>query len=104
MAYAWPGNVRELENAMEHAFVRCDGTVIQPEALPLDIRQTKGQEFKKSFDQRDLNIGDLKKEILLKVLNETNWNPNESARKLNISRATFYRWLKKYNIKREFVS
>lgn len=104
MAYAWPGNIRELENAMEHAFVKCDGTVIQPEALPLDIRQAKGQEFKKSFDQRDLNIGDLKKEILLKVLNETNWNPNESARKLNISRATFYRWLKKYNIKREFVS
>jgi len=104
MAYSWPGNVRELENAMEHAFVRCDGTVIQPEVLPLDIRQGKSQEFKKSFDQRDLNIGDLKKEILLKVLNETKWDPNESARKLNISRATFYRWLKKYDIKREFVS
>ena len=103
-AYSWPGNVRELENCIEHAFVRCDTTIIQPEILPLDIRQAKSGEFKKSFDQKDLNIGDLKKEILLKVLNETDWNPSESAKKLNISRATFYRWLKKYRLKREFVS
>jgi transcriptional regulator with GAF, ATPase, and Fis domain len=100
----WPGNVRELENAIEHAFVKCDGTVIRPEDLPTDLRQNKHQDIKRSLDQisasKDINMGELKKGLILKVLNETDWNPAEAAKKLNISRATYYRWIQKYNIKR----
>ncbi|MEM1029559.1 MAG: sigma 54-interacting transcriptional regulator [Myxococcota bacterium] len=33
-AHRWPGNVRELRNALEHAYVMCDGPVIGPEHLP----------------------------------------------------------------------
>jgi PAS domain S-box-containing protein len=34
IAYHYPGNVRELENAIEHAFVMCDGEMILPDCLP----------------------------------------------------------------------
>jgi len=34
MRHDYPGNVRELENAIEHAFVVCGGSVIEREDLP----------------------------------------------------------------------
>ena len=34
MLYDWPGNVRELENAIEHAFVLCQGDLIRLHCLP----------------------------------------------------------------------
>ncbi|MEW6380102.1 MAG: sigma 54-interacting transcriptional regulator [bacterium] len=115
-AYSWPGNVRELENAIEHAFVKCEGTIIGLENLPLEIiHQQKNREYPvrpvdtPPIDQQqgikqDLSLNDVKKDILLKVLKDTDWDTDESARILKISRATFYRWLKKYNISRNPVS
>jgi PAS domain S-box-containing protein len=38
MDYAWPGNVRELQNAVQFAIVRCKGKVIQPDDLPLELK------------------------------------------------------------------
>jgi PAS domain S-box-containing protein len=37
MLWHWPGNVRELENAIEHAFVLCQGELIQLQDLPRNL-------------------------------------------------------------------
>jgi PAS domain S-box-containing protein len=37
MSHSFPGNVRELENAIEHAFVVCGGSVIEVSDLPSQI-------------------------------------------------------------------
>ena len=39
MDYEWPGNVRELENAIEHAFIKCRGSLLQPDCLPTLLQQ-----------------------------------------------------------------
>ena len=104
-AYSWPGNVRELENAIEHAFVKCEGTIIIPENLPMELHQTKTKEhIRRPSAQKDLSLSNLKKDVLIKALKDTDWDTDESAKILKISRATFYRWLKKYNISRNSVS
>lgn len=35
LAYSWPGNVRELENTLERASLLSNGSIIQPEDLPI---------------------------------------------------------------------
>ncbi len=40
MAYPWPGNVRELKNAVEHAVIRCRGSVLRVEDLPPELAST----------------------------------------------------------------
>lgn len=42
--YHWPGNVRELENAIEHAFVLCEGEYIGIEDLPREIAESVSSE------------------------------------------------------------
>jgi two-component system, NtrC family, response regulator AtoC len=37
--YPWPGNVRELANFMERAMIFCRGGVLDPEALPGEMRR-----------------------------------------------------------------
>jgi DNA-binding NtrC family response regulator len=39
--YPWPGNIRELSNAIQRAILFCDGEIITPADLPLDITQPK---------------------------------------------------------------
>jgi Nif-specific regulatory protein len=38
-AYSWPGNVRELENCIERLVVLSRGDMVEPEDLPLSIRE-----------------------------------------------------------------
>jgi len=34
----WPGNVRELQNVIQFALVKCRGTRIKPEHLPIVLQ------------------------------------------------------------------
>ena len=37
--HTWPGNIRELQNVISSAYAMCEGEIIQPENLPLQIAQ-----------------------------------------------------------------
>jgi two-component system response regulator PilR (NtrC family) len=41
--YHWPGNIRELENLIERAIVLDANELLSPEALPLTLREPRGQ-------------------------------------------------------------
>ncbi len=45
-------------------------------------------------------LEEIEKEYILKALNETGWKVTQSARLLGCSRATLYRKIKEYGLKR----
>jgi DNA-binding NtrC family response regulator len=99
MDYSWPGNVRELENAIEHAVVVTEGTVILPNALPV-LAQVQNLDQKPVVDTAK-SLDQIEKEHILSVLNKTKGNISKAAKTLGINRVTLYRKLKEYNIKTE---
>jgi transcriptional regulator of acetoin/glycerol metabolism len=102
MDYNWPGNVRELENAIEHAFVVCNREQIEPYDLPVELRQTRyrqiGKEELNRSVSRSYRRAKIDKEELLEILNESDWNKAEAARRIGISRTAVWKYMKKYRI------
>jgi PAS domain S-box-containing protein len=91
MLYSWPGNIRELEHAIEHAIIVSTSSIINLNNLPSNL--TAAVSIAPSPSIR--NEG---REEILQALRKTAWNKAKAARLLGISRQTFYRKIKKYNI------
>ena len=93
LLYGWPGNVRELQNAVERAVALCAGSLIQLEDLPFALRKSvsrpNGRDDIQPLDQMERNY-------ILAALEMTGGNKRLAAEKLNISLASIYRKLNKY--------
>jgi PAS domain S-box-containing protein len=96
--YPWPGNVRELEHVIEHAFVRCDKTSILAKHLPHNVTEHKTSDIIKAGVKSGLSKDEIEKDILLNALEELGWNLGMVMQKLNISRPTLWRKMKKYGL------
>jgi Nif-specific regulatory protein len=94
-SYGWPGNIRELRNCIDRAVVLGDGEVIQPEDLPPNIRNQKGQ-----VPAPAGSLEHLERESIWRTLKNTKWRKSEAARLLGISRQTLDNKIKKYKIRK----
>jgi transcriptional regulator with GAF, ATPase, and Fis domain len=106
MDYHWPGNIRELANAVEHAFVLCDGREIVIEDLPLEIRHTNAGSMDAAPPLPSVPPAvsvsrpghRLTRERLVAILQAAGWNKAEAARQTGLSRASIWKYMKKWNI------
>ena len=104
MDYSWPGNIRELANAIEHAFVLCSGRQIELADLPFEIREldTVSRPVEKEdriYDKRPARHAyKLTREKLIDLLNDSQWNKAEVARRVGLSRASIWKYMKKWEI------
>ncbi len=104
MDYSWPGNIRELANAIEHAFVLCSGRQIDLGDLPIEIRdqnivpQALEKERQTLARKKTGNVSPLTKEELIELLRDSNWNKAQVARRVGLSRASIWKYMKKWNI------
>ncbi len=89
--HSWKGNIRELKNVIERAMILCDGE-LRPEFLPLEF--TLGQEE----DSGSLELAEIEKRHIKKVLTITKSNKAEAARLLHIGLNTLYRKIETYNL------
>lgn len=95
--HSWPGNVRELRNAIERAVVVCDGELIRPEHLPVDLQHTAGSAPSISV-QLGKPIKEIEKEVILENLEYMGGNKTKTASVLGVSLKTLHNKLKKYGV------
>lgn len=98
MNYDWPGNVRELKNIMEYLSNIVEGEEVQLSDLPdhIVLRSAKG------YDTWSLDkiMEEYEKRVLSNMIKDefSVEDKEKLADTLQISRATLYRKLKKYNL------
>jgi two-component system nitrogen regulation response regulator NtrX len=102
MGYSWPGNVRELRNFTEKLFVFCSGRNVSREEMTklLSGSTLDGQSIDEGIPSLSEARSQAEREAILKALTANEWNYEETARDLFISRATLFAKVKQYSIKR----
>jgi len=105
-AYPWPGNVRELENVIERATILANGATIDIDHLPAEIQAPSPDHLPSSTvaavaapePHRIYPLHVLEKGHILRALELNDWNIQSTAAQLQISRATLYRKIAKYDL------
>ena len=102
VVYRWPGNVRELENVVERVVVltrdRDVGIADLPEFLQPDPNPVEAINL--DLPPNGICFGALEKEVLLRALEQSNWNQSMAARYLGMSRKTLVYRMHKHNLLR----
>jgi len=92
LAHSWPGNVRELENVIEHAIIIAKQEKILPKDLPQYLLQQPLP------TKQLISLQDHEKNLIMKTLEETDWNKHQTAKRLKINRSTLYGKMKRYGL------
>ncbi|MFZ5451196.1 MAG: sigma 54-interacting transcriptional regulator [Thermodesulfobacteriota bacterium] len=93
MDYDWPGNVRQLENAVNHAVIIAQDDVLRRRHLPRFLKEAGDEPVSTS-------LADNERRLILRVLQETNWNKHDAARRLQVTRSTLYSKIRRYSLER----
>lgn len=87
----WKGNIRELKNIIERAVILADGNTINADLLPYEFHQEQSQ-------SSDMNMANIEKQHIIKVLAYAHGNKTEASRLLGIGLTTLYRKIEEYQI------
>jgi DNA-binding NtrC family response regulator len=102
MNYSWPGNVRQLESAIERAILLCEGSEIEAEDLPVELRQegtaSGAADFK--LPPEGISFEDVERSLITQAMEQTNWNITRAAKLLGLSFRTLQYRLEKFGLKK----
>jgi DNA-binding NtrC family response regulator len=107
LRYPWPGNIRQLEHVIQRALILADGSVIEPDDLPLDA-SPNGQAGPAVVCNEQLPLEEVKASVveelertyLDRVLRIHRGNVRQTARHAGLSERSIYEKLKKYGLDR----
>ena len=97
LSYGWPGNVRELRNMLEQTVLLAGSEVIGPQQLnvcpslveePLAMPQATPVFTPRppADPMESMNLPEVERDMVRKMLDRTDWNVTKSARLLGLSR------------------
>lgn len=100
--YDWPGNVRELMNVLERLFVLTERSHISADEYSYYLLEESGSDFDLqsavSYKAIEAELIEQEKHAIMIALEEADGNKSLAAKNLNISRATLYNKLSRFQI------
>jgi len=96
MLCEWPGNVRELENAIESAFVLCQGELIEQRHLPNELIPKD----RSGVVSTGLTLKEAERRTIEEALERNHWRKVTTARELGIDKNSLRRKIKRFGIVR----
>ncbi|RPI74346.1 MAG: sigma-54-dependent Fis family transcriptional regulator [Ignavibacteriales bacterium] len=99
MSHKWKGEVRELENVIERAVIFCSGDFIILKDLPPNFKEQG--EFEGALNTGSLEeaVRNYEKDLIMKALENNEFNKEKTAEVLQVGLSTLYRKLKELDIK-----
>jgi transcriptional regulator with PAS, ATPase and Fis domain len=91
LGYRWPGNVRELRNVLERAAIVCEGGLIAPEHLSIDLHHRPAV-------RSTMDVKAMERELIEQALKESRGNKSRAAIRLGLTRKELYGRLKQYGL------
>lgn len=99
--HRWPGNVRELCNVVERAVLLTEGSHVDLESLPPEVRSQGAEEEMAgsiTLGPKGVDLEELERELLMEALRVAEGNRTEAGRLLGLSRHQIRNRLKKYGV------
>ncbi len=94
LTHEWPGNVRELRNAVEYALAVGRGEVLRCDDLPPEIVEGEPAQPDRASPEAETS----ERERIRDALEAANGRVGEAARRLGMSRSTFWRRRRTYDL------
>ena len=91
--WGWPGNVRELQNVIERAVVLAQGSRVDLEDLPEDVRSAIPG---RGAPGEGRTLAAVERDYILGILDSVGGNKARAASELDIGTATLFRKLKQF--------
>lgn len=93
LGYKYPGNVRELKAIIELAVILSDDNRIEARHISFNPVEAPGES-----SSAEMPLEEHISQVVKRYLDRYNSNPTVVAKKLGISRATVYRYIKKFQL------
>jgi DNA-binding NtrC family response regulator len=101
VGHDFPGNIRELDNMIQHAVVMAQGTMIQPEDIPVpeDRSDRDGVDTARVFRDLKAEVVDrFEREYLAAILHAHHGNLAAAARVAGMDRKNLWQLLRKHGV------
>lgn len=99
LSYNFPGNVRQLKNFIERAVILCKGNILKVEYFTetsIDYFENQNLSESNTIKNYDLEVNE--RNLIITVLNQTNYNKTKASKLLNITMQSLIRRMQKYNL------
>ncbi len=97
-SYDWPGNTSEFKNVLMQAMVLCSGAVLEKKHIYIEGISREPETIPDTWQNVIPSLAEIEKEHILRVLQHTKGNKQETSLILGITRPTLNAKIEKYGL------